>query len=278
TSSPTGRLWRTLRRMTVAGINVGTAFVTIIPSARGFKNQLRKELSGELDLLARNAGKALEKGIAKAKIKKTLEKSLSVASTATLVASLASVSGAAVTLAGSLLPVAGSLSILPAAAGVAASAFADLELGMKGVGYVVPAIAQGDAEKIRKALDELSPAARKFVKDFAGAFKGLQQMTQEAMFKPIAKVSGDTSKALRGPLKAGLTEVGTELGKLGAKVVAFAGTRKGVQLVTNAFSSTGTFIKGATKGIDPLLNGLADLANVFFPRVGKAGDAVGQSM
>src|SRR5690606_1536868 len=138
--------------MTVAGINVGTAFVTIIPSARGFKNHLRKELSGELDLLARNAGKTLEKGIAKAKIKKTLEKSLAVASTATLVASLASVSGAAVTLAGSLLPVAGSLTILPAAAGVAASAFAALKLGMKGVGDAFAAFADGDAKIIQKAL------------------------------------------------------------------------------------------------------------------------------
>lgn len=262
----------------MAGINVGTAFVTIIPSARGFKNQLRKELSGELELLARNAGKTLEKGIAKAKLKQTLEKSLSVASTAALVASLASVSGAAVTLASSLLPVAGIMTALPAAAGVGAAAMATLKLGISGVSDAFSAFADGDPKKIEKALEGLSPSARKFVKDFAGGFKGLQQVAQESMFKPISKVSGATAKTLEGPLKTGFKQVGTAIGDVSAKVVKFAGSRKGVQLVMNAFSNAETFIKGASKGLDPLMNGLADLANVFFPRIGKSGDAVGKTM
>lgn len=262
----------------MAGINVGTAFVTIIPSARGFKNNLRKELSGELELLARNAGKTLEKGIAKAKLKQTLEKSLSIASTASLVASLASVSGAAVTLASSLIPVAGAVTALPAAAGVGAAAMGTLKLGIQGVSDAFSAFADGDPKKIEKALEGLTPSARKFVKDFAKGMDGLQDVAQESMFKPLSKVSDETAKTLRGPLKAGLKDVGAELGAAGAQVVKFAGSAHGVNLVNGAFKNAEKFIAGARSGLGPLMAGIADLADVFFPKIGKSGEAVGDIM
>ena len=171
----------------------------------------------------------------------------------------------ALSLANALVPVSGALFALPAAATLAAGAFAALKVGTSGVGDALSALADGDAKKAAEALAKLSPEARQFVVAANGvreSMKGMQQSVQDKLFAGLA----EDVKAL------GSTYLPTLKGGLGGIAESFNGIARSAMAAAQTPFFTGTVesILGQTAEVfDVLRTSVGDLLTVLV----AAGDA-----
>ena len=260
------------------GINVGNAFVTIMPSARGFGNALRKEISGDVDKVGKDTGERIKKGIDSAKLGRSIEAALAGVRVTALVTAISSVGSAAVTLGGNLLPLTGFLAGAPALLSGAAAGLIAFKTATAGVGKAIGAGLTGETKKYTQALDKLTPAAAAVTKSLVKSFKDAGSGTQEAFFIPMKKSVDDLGKNLSGPVQVGMTSVAASAGGAAAELAKFAASKSGLDLVSGSFSSMTNFIDGAKSGLVPLLKGFSALATALFPQATSAGNALGSAM
>ena len=202
---------------------VGTAFVTIIPSARGFARRLQSELAGEIrkaiggtsdregdragrefgQRFSRSAGLGLRDfskhvksvlGAATGALKNLGIIPLLIGTAATAVAGLAAAAGAAVpaliSLGSALATAGGAAAAIPGALALAGIAAGTLRLGLIGIDDAFKALAAGDAAKFGEALKGLAPSARRAlvaVQKLKPAFDRLRLSTQERLFDRLGK-------------------------------------------------------------------------------------------
>ncbi|MGH8881168.1 MAG: hypothetical protein ACRD0P_28090, partial [Stackebrandtia sp.] len=186
--------------------------------------------------------------------------------------------GGAIQLGAALAPVAGLITAVPAAAAAAAPALFALKLGLDGVGEAIGASLTGDVEAFDAALAELPPNARAVVSELGGAFAGLQDDVQDSFFAPMRSEAQGLADDLRGPVNAGMRDVGDSLGGLGAEVIAFIRTAATISLLEDLFSGVGASIDGARSGVGPFLTGVRDLIGVFVPGLGSMGASIGDAL
>ncbi|MGW2100352.1 hypothetical protein ACWCPX_22140 [Streptomyces olivaceoviridis] len=172
-------------------------------------------------------------------------------------------------LAGALAPAVGIVAAAPAAFLGVQAALGTLKLALAGVGDAFTAALTGDADEFEKSLEGLSPAAQaaaKEVRALKPAFDSLKSSVQGAFFKPLRGDIEAAAKALGGPLKAGMTGVASEFGRLASSVAGFAKSSSAVNLVKGVFAGLRTEIAGIkSDSVDRLLTAIARFTSSTLP-------------
>jgi phage-related protein len=200
---------------------VGTAFVTIIPSARGFARRLQSELAHEIrqaiggtseregDRAGREFGQRFSRsaGIGLRDLSKHVRGVLDVATgaltklggipiligvVATAVAGLASAAAAAVptllALGAAIVTASGAAVAIPGALALAGIAVGTLRLGLVGIEDAFKALAGGDAKEFAESLKGLAPNARRTllaIQKLKPAFDRLRLNVQQRLFEQL---------------------------------------------------------------------------------------------
>ena len=276
---------------------VGSAYVSIIPSARGFGRALQRELGNDLNRAGRDAGRRLGDGIeAEAggrgkrigqRLIKGLDSGLAglaaPARLATFTAAALSAGSAAATLTTQLVPVAGLAAALPAAVAGGVAAFGALRLALAGTGKAFSAALGGDAAKFTASLAGLSPAARDTARELRAlkpALDDLRNSTQQAFFAPLTGQVTRLGSALARPLRTGLSGIASELGKGASAVAGFARQARTVDALATIFAAVRKSIAALSPALTPVLAGLRDLATAVigvFPGLASGAASAARS-
>lgn len=210
---------------------------------------------------------------------KALRVSALVGGLSVLAAGAASSAGAVVQLTAALLPMAGAVAALPALFAGLQAILGTLKLAFAGVGDAMGAALSGDANKLAKAMKNLSPAAQAAVREvqkLKPAFEALRNAVQDAFWERLKGQITSTGRALSGPLRAGMTQVATVAGQAARQVLAFARNSQTLRSIRTIFGNVAAGMKNAlSQGLTPLLAGFRDLATSVTPLFGQVGSAVG---
>jgi phage-related protein len=172
----------------------------------------------------------------------------------------------------------GALLAVPALGVAAAAGILSIKVGLLGFSDALKAV--GDPEKFAEALKQLSPAAQSVAREFERlqpAFKALRTQVQDALFSQLKGELTATANVLLGPLKAGMSSVTTEAGKLAAAVLGVARESATVDLVSGAFSSASGSIATMRDGVAAVVRGFRDLATAALPVVSRIAKSAGDA-
>lgn len=163
-------------------------------------------------------------------------------------------------------PAAAAIAALPAALASVQAATMTVKVGIKGVGDAMTAVASGDAKAMEKALKDLTPAAREFVKTASGfkdAFKPVQQAVQESLFKGLGDQLKGVSGGLMPVLQKGMVGVASALNGVAKEAIKFASSpifKKGLEEI----------FKGTAVAINNLKPAVSSILTIFM-KLGTAG-------
>lgn len=183
-------------------------------------------------------------------------------------------------LAAQLAPVAGLAAGLPAAFGAMAVASNTLRLAVSGVGEAFGAAFEDDAAKFEESLKNLAPAAQataRELRSLRGDLLGIRAAAQQALFAPLVGQLRATVQVLGGPLRAGVREVAGEFGLAGRSVLQFAQSGQAVGALRALFGGVAAALRGIQPAIQPVLAGLAAMAQQGTGWVVQLGDAIGRA-
>lgn len=151
-----------------------------------------------------------------------------------------------------------------------------LKLALNGVGDALSAVVAGDADKLKKSLEGLTPAVRSFVRTLADARFGLDELreeVQQATFTPLVN-SAKQIVAVLPQVSQILTAVGFELGTLAAdfiRVSTSAGTLGRISSVAATLTAALSRLRPA---VEPLVSGFTRLAQLGSSAFVPLADAV----
>ena len=208
----------------------------------------------------------------------TLEKAAARLDRAARLSSVAAAAGVMASLAKATAPATAAVAALPAATLTAAAATSTLRVGLLGLGDAMDALASGDAEDLKEALDKLSPAAQKFVlaiRDMRGDFTALKNAVQDRLFAGLA---GDFERLARAALptvRTGMTQLAGSFNGVAREAMRVASTPWFSGHVERVFASTSRVTRTLTGAIEPLIRLALTLADAGAPLVERlAGWAV----
>lgn len=148
---------------------------------------------------------------------------------------------------------------------VLSTVFATLMVGGNNVGTALGAAAAG-GKKYEAALAKLTPSAKDFVQTLVstkGAFKDLQLVTQETLFRNLGYAIGNMSSSVMPELTIGLGGMAMVLNKMAL----------GVMKVTTQLAATGTLRQmfgGIQLAMEPLVRVPGQIVNALV-KIGTAG-------
>ena len=175
------------------------------------------------------------------------------------------------TLAGLLVNTAGILTALPAAAGIAAGAFATVKIGLSGVSKVFADFDKGNAKAVAKDFQALAPAARPAVRallDVKTEFRGIKDAVQGALFSGLAGPIRALGATYLPILKGGLSDVASSLNGMIREAIAVARTPFFSGVVSDILEQTSGTIQALTPAVGGLMKVIAALAEAGLPLVG----------
>ena len=154
-----------------------------------------------------------------------------------------------------------------------------LMVAFNGVGTAVQgAFAAKNAQELKLALKDLTPAAQEFVrsllplKDF---FKSLQYYTQQSFFKAFgADLIPQLLKFQGGRIFAGFQSVATALGTAFRELGFFFNSDTFAKFLDEVFPRTVTFLEQFGPAFITFLEGLLNLANAAMPFMTEVGGIV----
>ncbi|WP_435111870.1 hypothetical protein [Nocardiopsis synnemataformans] len=167
-------------------------------------------------------------------------------------------------------PASGALLALPAAAGAAGAAAATLAVGLSGVGEAMKAVADEDAEALAEALEDLSPAAREFVRSWQGireGFEPVREAVQEELFSGLGEDLKSLAKESAPELESGMSAVAASLNGVAKEAMAAAGTELFRGQMADIFTETATATDSFGKVVPPLITVLGELVKAGLPMV-----------
>jgi len=213
--------------------------------------------------LARSAGNAA----------KSASKYIAVAGAVSyLAASTASAIVPITQLATALAPAAGAVAALPAVVGGYAAAMATAKVATAGVGEAMGAVAEGNAEKLEKAMEDLSPKAKDFVRAFKTIYPELEKLkaqVQDSFFDGMDKSLRSMAETLLGPVKNGMTEAAGAMGGLVQHLMSVAASGHGVEFISTAFGNVKQVISSVEAPLGRLMAALMDLGSLIGRAFGK---------
>jgi hypothetical protein len=275
---------------------VGTAYVRLLPSMRGFGRAVEKQLAGAVGGSARKTGKQIGDDIGdeadkslsarSARLGATLAKGIgkglkagikpvaaagAAAFAAPFLASLASslVSGVAKLARG----VGAALALAPAAAFAGVAAFGALKIAVLGVGDALKAGLAGDTAKFNEAIEGLSPSAKAFARAVAGMrteLDGLKNSVQERFFAPFANDVQGLATAWLPVLRSELSGMSGAFGNAVAAIVRWAQAPPIVAALSGALGHAGTAVDNVTAAVPHLVAAFLPLVTVgstFLPQL-----------
>jgi len=279
----------------------GSAYVSVVPSLRGFQTKVRTEVRGafpngltidvtpkfdpgtvraQAATAARSAGQSVT-------FKAELDKS-SLADSVIGVAALSralktlAIPGALVaatpylvSLAGSAAQASGAIALIPAVAVAAGVAVGTLVVGFQGLGDALgPTGTPAQLKKVEEAMARLAPSARETVSALraqAPAWDGLRLNVQQQLFEGIAVRVGELANRY-------LPVLNTQLGLTAARFNYAAQSSANVLMtpqslfdVSSAMSNVTAATGNAARAAEPLTQAFRDLVVVgstFLPRMG----------
>lgn len=147
---------------------------------------------------------------------------------------------------------------LPAAIFTAAGAIGVLMIATNGVGEALKnAFDPANAEKFNAAMEKLAPAAQSFVREVQAlgpAFSQLRKDVQQVFFVQLQGVLTNVATKLLPTLRTGLTQLGADMGALGAGVLnAFGSNEENIASIFIA----------AHEAIEPFIPAVGQLVGAF---------------
>lgn len=164
---------------------------------------------------------------------------------ATVLGLIVALTGPVIALTGALADLIGLVAVVPAGAAVAVAAIVPLVIAFQGFGDAIGAILEKDPEKIKKALDALSPSARKVAIEFQKLLPSLERfkkVIQEAFFRPIVKDLTSLVHTLLPGFQTGMAKIATAIGRAVSNFSEFLREPKQVKLFNDLFATTARVI------------------------------------
>lgn len=158
----------------------------------------------------------------------------------------------------------GIAAILPGVLSIAAAAAGVLKLGLQGIGDAMKALG-GTDEEFTAAIEKLAPAAQnamKALREFAPAFKEIQQAVQGELFQGLDEEIARIGGPLMDTLKGGAVDVGRAFNGAAKQVTSFLGEAQTTKDLSTIFRNTGTVVKNLGNTLKPLLGAFRDIAAV----------------
>ena len=280
---------------------VGAAYVSVVPSLKGFSRSVRRQLTDELggfgkddkekvhiqtdlnrDSLRKDAAKAtsdLEGLFASAA--KSIGQTFGSVLSGFIKLSLVAGAAAGVTqvlggLVAAAVQASGILAAFPAVIAGGVVAFAALAVGMSGVGDALKAVASGDVDKLNAALQSLAPSAQQFVlaiKNLTPAFSNLKLATQQALFKDLGASVQTLATTYLPALKSAFVGVAEAANTGITAAVAALQTPRSQNDIAVVLSSAATAAKVLAQAMGPVVQAFVSLAAAGAPFLGQFANA-----
>ncbi|WP_157995872.1 hypothetical protein [Thermomonospora amylolytica] len=176
------------------------------------------------------------------------------------------------------VPAAAAVAALPAAMVATRVASKTLQFGLVGVGEAMSAVAEGDAEALNEALEDLSPNAAAFVRQAASMRKevmGLQQSVQDTLFAGLDRELERMSGNLLPVVGSGLREVSGELNGVALEATRTASTPWFRGQVDQVMRGTADVVQTLSGAVRPAIELVTRLTVAGMPLIDRmAGWAV----
>lgn len=164
----------------------------------------------------------------------------------------------------------GLVTVVPAGIAVFAAVIAPLVIALHGLGDAFAAVMEGDPDKIKEAMEGLSPAARGVVREFGKLLPQLRKVgdaVQNAFFKPLKGSFTQIVGTLLPPVSRGLQKVARELGQLAAHFVDTLASPRTAAFITKVFDTVARLADKAGPALDALIDIFLSFGETALPIV-----------
>lgn len=164
---------------------------------------------------------------------------------AAILTAIVALTGPVIGLTGALADLLGLVAVIPAGAGVAVAAIVPLVIAFQGFSDAISAIIEKDPEKIKKALDALSPSARKVALEFQKLLPSLERFKkaiQESFFRPVVKDLTLLTNALLPGFQSGMSKIATAIGRAVSNFAEFLRQPAQVKIFNDLLATTARII------------------------------------
>lgn len=262
-------------------VEVGTAFVTIVPSAKGFARRLQQEIGDEFvkgtQKPTDDAGDKSSKSFAQkftSGLKSVLPTLLKGALSAPLIAAAAGSVVQAMALIGPAVAAAGgALALLPAIGVAAVAGLSTLKIAFSGLGGVLGEALSGDVSKAKEQLAELPPAAREVGQAFISARPAIDAFRASVANATLAGLGAQLTvigRTLLPVISGQLTQIGVLFNTAFKETAAVVQSSSFFLGLNQALINTRAAIGNLTPALAPLVSALASVAVVgssFLPQL-----------
>lgn len=159
-----------------------------------------------------------------------------------------------------------SLALIPALGGAVAGIMGVLNLAFAGFDKALEAAVSGDLDAFNKALEDLTPSARKAAQALFGPLSKLQDLVQNALFDQLVGPFRQLGKLLSSPaIKSGLDLIARTLGDIIGEMIRFAASREGVLTIQAVFDAIYQILAAIRPVIRPFAAAIATLIRAGAP-------------
>lgn len=180
-----------------------------------------------------------------------------------------------------LVSMSGIVFLLPAGLAAVIGAVGVAQLAFSGFGEALSAVAEGDAKKFDAAIKKLSPSARAVARDFQGLWphlKRIQQVVQEAFFRPLVGDLDKLSSTLLPRITPGLERIAKLLGNMASTLIEKLSSPAGIKFFETTLGSIGNIIERSGPGIERLFTSLGNAFIASLPFAEKLFGAISSGL
>ena len=133
------------------------------------------------------------------------------------------------------------------------------------------------AEKFNDAMAKLSPNAQDFVRSALAlkpAVEGVQQSVQDVGFEGLGASLTDMATRVLPAVQAGMTGVAGQFNGAAKDAMAFLGSARGIQGLSDVFAGTTSLIQGLRSGTGEATQGMLDFVHTAAPAMEGLGHSI----
>jgi len=161
---------------------------------------------------------------------------------------------------------AASLALIPTAGAAVAGIMTVLNLAFLGFDKALTAAVSGDLDAFNKALEDLTPSARRAARALFGPLSKLQDLVQSALFDQLVGPFRQLGKFLSSPaIKNGLDLIARSLGDIIGEMIRFAVSSEGLLTIQSVFDSIYLILAAIRPVIRPLASAIATIIRAGSP-------------
>lgn len=193
---------------------------------------------------------------------------LSIGRVGFLVAGIGALVSEGIQLAAALAPALQAIGLIPSAALVATAGISSLVVAFQGMGDAFSAAASGDAEKLAEALENISPAARSVVQEFAALtprMRELRLQVQQAFFRELTGDLQRLGDALLGPVQRGMTATASAAGRMASNLLEVLSSSRSAAAIEEIFNSAASAFDRLAGPLGRVTQGLLDWTRATLP-------------